>query len=138
MVVFYLCALWNIHVFPDAMLMCPMMLKHLICLNFVSAHEVLPVACPWSIIFMLFCTLIGLLVLCIPFGRYGIMLICGLLVPPEVYMHEEFMLAYFAAKKGGEKWYCCMPECYDCYHVLHLFCNYVMLCVDVGTHVATS
>lgn len=100
MVVFYLCALWNIHVFPDAMLMCPMMLKHLICLNFVSAHEVLPVACPWSIIFMLFCTLIGLLVLCIPFGRYGIMLICGLLVPPEVYMHEEFMLAYFVPKKG--------------------------------------
>jgi hypothetical protein len=49
------------------------------------------VACPWSVMLMVFCTLIGLLVLCIFFGRYGIMLICGLLVPPEVYMHEEFM-----------------------------------------------
>lgn len=123
MVVFYLCALWNIHVFPDAMLMCPMMLKHLICLNFVSAHEVLPVACPWSIIFMLFCTLIGLLVLCIPFGRYGIMLICDLLVPHEVYMHEEFMLAYFVAKKGETK----MVWLYACIcALLHIsICLYV-------------
>jgi hypothetical protein len=34
------------------------------------------------------------------FERYGIMLICGILVPPDVYMHEEFTLAYFVAKKG--------------------------------------
>jgi hypothetical protein len=94
MVVFYLCALWNIHVFLDAMLMCPMMLKHLICLNVVSANEVLPVACLWSVILMVVCTFFGLLVLYILFGQYGIMLIYGLLVPPEVYMHEELRKTY--------------------------------------------
>jgi hypothetical protein len=88
MIVFYLCALWNIHVFADVMLMCPIKLKHLICIILILALEVLLVACTWSVIHMVFCTLIGLLVLCI-FGRHCIMLICDLLVPPEVYMHEE-------------------------------------------------
>ena len=40
MVEFYLCAFWNILVFPDVVLMCQMMLKHLICLIFVSPLEV--------------------------------------------------------------------------------------------------
>jgi hypothetical protein len=70
------------------MLMCPIKLEHLICLNLILALEVHPVACTWSVILRVFCTLIGLLVLCI-FGRHGIMLICDLLVPPEVYLHEE-------------------------------------------------
>jgi hypothetical protein len=93
MIVFYLCALWNIHVFAHVMLMCPIKLKHFICLNLILALGVLAVACTWSVILMVVCTLIGLLVLCI-FGRYCIMLIYGILVPPEVYMHEELKMTY--------------------------------------------
>jgi hypothetical protein len=84
------------------MLLCPMMLKHLICLNVVLTHEVLLVACRWSVIRMVFCTVIGLLVLFILFGQYGIMLICGLLVPPEVYMHEEFKKELQDTEKEGQ------------------------------------
>jgi hypothetical protein len=51
------------------------------------------------------------------------MLICGLLVPPEVYMHEDFMLAYFVAKKGEKNGISILSICLSmCYYVL--FCIY--------------
>ena len=69
---------------------------------------------------------------------------------------KVFLLAYFVAKKGKKNgisacilycaaiclcayctYLCVIPA--DCYfHLLHLFCNYFRLCVDVVTGVATS
>ena len=64
---------------------------------------------------------------------------------------EVFLLAHFVAKKGEKNGIfilsicliCCVVYCiYFAYmHVfllLHLFCNYFRLCVDVGTSAATS
>lgn len=55
------------------------------------------------------------------FGRYGIMLIYGLLESSDVYMHEEFVLAYFVAKREEKNGIFILSICLICYV---LFCIY--------------